>query len=55
MTAVSERAGLVRGQKAAAGKGIACMTAGAILLSMTLLMNGTAIWIRYRYRKKINW
>ena len=33
MTAVSERAGLVRGHKAAAGKGIACMTAGAILLT----------------------
>jgi phosphate transport system permease protein len=29
--------------------------AGAILLAMTLLMNGVAIWIRYRYRKKINW
>ena len=29
--------------------------AGAILLAMTLLMNGVAIWIRYRFRKKINW
>jgi len=29
--------------------------AGAILLAMTLLMNGFAIWIRYRFRKKINW
>ena len=29
--------------------------AGAILLAMTLIMNGLAIWIRYRYRKKINW
>jgi len=29
--------------------------AGAILLGMTLLMNGVAIWIRYRFRKKINW
>ena len=29
--------------------------AGAILLGMTLLMNAVAIWIRYRYRKKINW
>lgn len=29
--------------------------AGAILLGMTLLMNGIAIWIRYRFRKKINW
>jgi phosphate transport system permease protein len=29
--------------------------AGAILLVMTLLMNGVAIWIRYRFRKKINW
>jgi phosphate transport system permease protein len=29
--------------------------AGAILLCMTLLMNAVAIWIRYRFRKKINW
>jgi phosphate transport system permease protein len=29
--------------------------AGAILLLMTLLMNGIAIWIRYRFRKRINW
>jgi len=29
--------------------------AGAILLAMTLLMNGVAIWIRYRFRKEINW
>lgn len=29
--------------------------AGAILLGMTLAMNGVAIWIRYRFRKKINW
>ena len=29
--------------------------AGAILLSMTLLMNALAIWIRYRFRKRINW
>ncbi len=29
--------------------------AGAILLGMTLLMNGVAIWLRYRFRKKINW
>jgi len=29
--------------------------AGAVLLVMTLLMNGIAIWIRYRFRKKINW
>jgi phosphate transport system permease protein len=29
--------------------------AGAILLGMTLIMNALAIWIRYRYRKKINW
>lgn len=29
--------------------------AGAILLAMTLVMNGVAIWIRYRFRKKINW
>lgn len=29
--------------------------AGAILLGMTLLMNGIAIYVRYHYRKKINW
>jgi phosphate transport system permease protein len=29
--------------------------AGAILLGMTLLMNGVAIFIRYRFRRKINW
>jgi phosphate transport system permease protein len=29
--------------------------AGAILLGMTLLMNAIAIWIRYRFRKRINW
>ena len=29
--------------------------AGAILLGMTLVMNAIAIWIRYRFRKKINW
>lgn len=29
--------------------------AGAVLLGMTLLMNGIAIWIRYRFRKRINW
>jgi phosphate transport system permease protein len=29
--------------------------AGAILLAMTLLMNGIAIYVRYRFRKKINW
>jgi phosphate transport system permease protein len=29
--------------------------AGAVLLAMTLLMNGLGIWIRYRFRKKINW
>jgi phosphate transport system permease protein len=29
--------------------------AGAILLGMTLMMNGVAIYVRYRYRKKINW
>jgi hypothetical protein len=22
---------------------------------MTLLMNAVAIWVRYRFRKKINW
>ncbi len=29
--------------------------AGAILLGMSLLMNGIAIWLRYRYRKRVNW
>ena len=29
--------------------------AGAILLAMTLLMNGLAIYVRYRFRKRINW
>jgi phosphate transport system permease protein len=29
--------------------------AGAILLGMTLLMNGIAIWLRYRFRKRVNW
>ncbi len=29
--------------------------AGAILLGMTLLMNGIAIWLRYRFRKRMNW
>lgn len=29
--------------------------AGLILLSMTLILNGTAIYIRYRFRKKYKW
>jgi phosphate transport system permease protein len=29
--------------------------AGAILLGMTLLLNGVAIVVRYRFRKNINW
>ncbi len=29
--------------------------AGLILLVMTLSMNGVAIWIRYRFRKKVKW
>ena len=29
--------------------------AGVVLLGMTLLMNGVAIWLRYRIRKKIKW
>lgn len=28
---------------------------GVILLAMTLVMNGIAIYIRYRFRKKIKW
>ena len=27
----------------------------ALLLGMTLAMNGVAIWIRYRFRRKITW
>ncbi len=29
--------------------------AGAIMLGMTLIMNGLSFWIRYLFRKKINW
>jgi len=29
--------------------------AGLVLMGMTLLMNGLAIWIRYHYRRKIKW
>jgi len=29
--------------------------AGVVLLLITLLMNGTAIWLRYNMRKKIRW
>ena len=29
--------------------------AGAVLLAMTLAMNGIAIYVRYQFRKKINW
>jgi len=29
--------------------------AGLVLLSMSLLMNGFAIWLRYRLRKNISW
>jgi phosphate transport system permease protein len=29
--------------------------AGIVLMIMTLLMNGLAIYIRYRYRKRIKW
>ena len=29
--------------------------AGAVLLGMTLAMNGVAIYVRYQFRKKINW
>jgi len=29
--------------------------AGVVLLAMTLLMNGIAIWLRYRIRKTIKW
>ena len=29
--------------------------AGLVLLAMTLLMNGVAIWLRYRLRRRIRW
>jgi phosphate transport system permease protein len=29
--------------------------AGMVLMGMTLAMNGAAIWIRYRFRKRIKW
>ncbi len=29
--------------------------AGIVLLAITLLLNGLAIWLRYRLRKNINW
>ena len=29
--------------------------AGLVLLFITLLMNGTAIWLRYQLRKRIRW
>jgi phosphate transport system permease protein len=29
--------------------------AGIVLLVMTLAMNGLAIYIRYKFRKKIKW
>ncbi|HRO68514.1 MAG TPA: phosphate ABC transporter, permease protein PstA, partial [Pseudobdellovibrionaceae bacterium] len=28
---------------------------GIVLLVMTLVMNGFAIWIRYRFRKRLKW
>ena len=34
---------------------VTAAAAGAILLGMTLLMNGIAIWLRYRFRKRMNW
>ena len=29
--------------------------AGIVLVVMTLLMNGLAIWLRYRLRKNLKW
>jgi phosphate transport system permease protein len=29
--------------------------AGLVLLMMTLLMNGLAVWLRYRFRRQIRW
>ena len=28
---------------------------GVVIIVMTLIMNGTAIWLRYRFRKRIKW
>jgi phosphate transport system permease protein len=28
---------------------------GVVIIVVTLLMNGTAIWLRYRIRKTIKW
>ncbi len=38
-----------------AGFHVNAAAAGIVLLIMTLLMNGLAIYIRYRFRKKIKW
>jgi len=38
-----------------AGFHVNAAAAGIILMVMTLLMNGLAIYIRYRFRKKIKW
>jgi phosphate transport system permease protein len=29
--------------------------AGVVIIVMTLAMNAVAIWLRYRYRKRIKW
>jgi phosphate transport system permease protein len=29
--------------------------AGVVLIVLTLLMNGVAIWLRYRVRQRIKW
>jgi phosphate transport system permease protein len=29
--------------------------AGMVLVAMTLIMNGVAIWLRIRFRKRIKW
>ena len=34
---------------------ISAAAAGVVLVAMTLLMNGTAIYLRYRARKRIKW
>jgi NhaA family Na+:H+ antiporter len=34
---------------------IIAAAAGMVLVAMTLLMNGAAIWLRIRFRKRIKW
>lgn len=34
---------------------LSAAAAGIVLMGMTLAMNGMAIWVRYRFRKRIKW